>query len=199
MPRLRDAFPKLKVYLREEQTAPLLARLEAGRLDAVVLALPFALGEAEAQDVATDRFCVVCPKGHRFEALGAVRPGDLATEDLLLLEDGHCMRDHALAACALERARRNIAFQGAGLYTLVQMVAGGLGVTLVPQIAIAAGILRGLAVAVAPLAGDAPSRTIALAWRRASGRKETFRRLAATLGESMSPSEWIEALKEARG
>ncbi len=186
MPCLRDAFPKLKTYLREEQTAALLARLQAGRLDAVILALPFPLEEIETQEIATDRFCVVCRRGHRFDALAAVQPSDLATEDLLLLEDGHCMRDHALAACALEGARRNIAFQGTSLYTLVQMAANGLGVTLVPQIAIDAGILRGLDVAVAPLKGDTPSRTIALAWRRTSGRKETFRRLAAKLGEFIS-------------
>jgi LysR family transcriptional regulator, hydrogen peroxide-inducible genes activator len=110
-----------------------------------------------------------------------VRPNDLAMEDLLLLEDGHCMRDHALAACALEGARRNVAFQGTSLHTLVQMVANGLGVTLVPQMAIDAGLLRGLDVAVLPLTGETPFRRIALAWRRTSGRKQTFRRLAAEI------------------
>jgi LysR family hydrogen peroxide-inducible transcriptional activator len=181
IPRLRCAFPKLKIYLREEQTAQLLARLETGRLDAAVLALPYPLGDVESEEIAQDRFLVVCPSGHRFGALAAVRPNDLAMEDLLLLEDGHCMRDHALAACALEGARRNVAFQGTSLQTLVQMVANGLGVTLVPQMAIDAGLLRGLDVAFLPLTGKTPFRRIALAWRRTSGRKETFRRLAAEI------------------
>jgi LysR family transcriptional regulator, hydrogen peroxide-inducible genes activator len=106
IPRLRGAFPKLKIYLREEQTAPLLARLETGRLDAAVLALPYPLlGDVETEEIAQDRFLVVCPSSNRFGALAAVRPDDLAMEDLLLLEDGHCMRDHALAACALEGAQ----------------------------------------------------------------------------------------------
>ena len=187
MPHLRRAFPKLKAYVREEQTSLLLAGLEAGRLDAAVLALPYPLGDVETAEIVRDRFFVVCPNGHRFAALATVRSNDLAMEDLLLLEDGHCMRDHALSACALVGARRNIAFQGTSLHTLVQMVANGLGVTLVPQMAIDAGILRGLDVAVAPLEGDAPLRMIALAWRRTSRRKETFRRLAAKLGEAVSP------------
>ena len=187
MPPLRDAFPKLKTYLREEQTAALLTGLETGRLDAAVLALPYPLGDVETAEIARDPFFVVYPSRHRLGALATVRPNDLAMEDLLLLEDGHCMRDHALAACALEGARRNIAFQGTSLHTLVQMVANGLGVTLVPQMAVDAGILRGLDVAVAPLEGDAPSRMIALAWRRTSGRKETFRRVAAKLSKAVSP------------
>lgn len=181
MPRLRRVFPRLKTYLREEQTAQLLARLETGLLDAVVLALPYPLGDVETEEIAQDLFSVVCPNSHRFCALASVRPNDLAIEDLLLLEDGHCMRDHALAACALEGARRNIAFQGTSLQTLVQMVANGLGVTLVPQMAIDAGLLRGLNVVALPLTGKTPFRRIALAWRRTSGRKETFRRLAAEI------------------
>jgi LysR family transcriptional regulator, hydrogen peroxide-inducible genes activator len=187
MPPLRDAFPRLKTYLREEQTAALLTGLETGRLDAAVLALPYPLGDVETAEIVRDPFFVVYPSRHRLGGLATVRPNDLAMEDLLLLEDGHCMRDHALAACALEGARRNIAFQGTSLHTLVQMVANGLGVTLVPQMAVDAGILRGLDVDVAPLEGDSPPRVIALAWRRTSGRKETFRRVAAELSKAVSP------------
>ena len=108
----------------------------------------------------------------------------MADEDLLLLEDGHCLREHALAACALEGARRNLAFQGTSLHTVVMMAANGLGVTLVPEMAVAAGVLRGLDLHAAPLVGDAPHRLIALAWRRTSGRRETFRLLAALLREA---------------
>src|SRR5271165_4717614 len=181
LPRLREAAPDLKLYLREEQTASLLDRLEAGQVDAAVLALPVALEDAESENIALDPFFVVCPSGHRLAALASVQPSDMAREDLLLLEDGHCLREHALAACQLEGARRNAAFQGTSLHTLVQMAAGGLGVTLVPEMAIASGLLAGLDLHVAPLAGDRPWRRIALVWRRTSGRKETFRRLAELL------------------
>jgi LysR family transcriptional regulator, hydrogen peroxide-inducible genes activator len=181
LPRLREAAPDLKIYLREEQTAPLLERLEAGVIDAAILALPAPLSGLETRDVAVDPFFVVCPPSHRLASLAEVRPSDMATDDLLLLEDGHCMRDHALAACELEGARRNAAFQGTSLHTLVQMAANGLGVTLVPQMAIESGILRGLDLHVAPLRGDRPSRRIALVWRRTTGRRETFIRVADLL------------------
>ncbi len=188
LPKLRAAAPDLRLYLREEQTARLLDRLEAGQLDAAVLALPVALDDAESEDIAVDPFFVVCPRDHRLASLGAVGPGDMATDDLLLLEDGHCLREHALAACALEGARRNLAFQGTSLHTLVQMAASGLGVTLVPEMAIASGLLAGLDLHVAPLAGDRPWRRIALVWRKNSGRKETFRRIAGLLRLAAAPA-----------
>jgi LysR family transcriptional regulator, hydrogen peroxide-inducible genes activator len=184
LPRLRKAAPRLKIYLREEQTAPLLERLEAGQVDAAIVALPAPLANVETEDLALDRFFVVCPRTHRLAGLAVVRPHDMATEDLLLLEDGHCMREHALAACALEGARRNVAFKGTSLHTLVMMAANGLGVTLVPEMALAAGVLGGFDLHAAPLEGDAPHRRIALAWRRTSGRIETFRGLAALLREA---------------
>ena len=185
--RLREAAPELKLFLREEQTAVLLSRLEAGQLDAAILALPVPINDAESEDIGLDPFYVVCPRGHRLAALETVHPTDMATEDLLLLEDGHCMREHALAACQLEGARRNVALQGTSLHTLVQMAAIGLGVTLVPEMAIASGLLAGLDLHVAPLAGDRPWRRIALVWRRTSGRKETFHQLAELLRRAAAP------------
>ena len=181
MPALRSTFPKLKLFLREDQTARLLDRLEAGELDAALLALPYPSGDVESIDIAEDRFSVVCPPDHRLSGVTAAQPSDMALDDLLLLEDGHCLRDHALAACALEGARQNAAFQGTSLHTLVQMVASGLGVTLLPQMALDSGILRGLDLAVRPLHADRPFRRIGLVWRKTSGRKETFRQLAAAL------------------
>lgn len=174
MPRLRESFPKLQLYLREDQTARLLERLDAGELDAVLLALPYALGDLEVMDLGEDRFSIVYPAGQQ-------PAPNIADENLLLLEDGHCLRDQALAACELEGARRNAGFNGTSLHTLAQMVANGLGVTLMPQMAIEAGILRGLDVTVRPLAGAVPHRRIGLAWRRTSARAETFRRLGEAL------------------
>ncbi|WP_448207076.1 hydrogen peroxide-inducible genes activator [Azospirillum sp. sgz302134] len=188
MPALREAFPKLKLYLREDQTARLLDRLEGGELDAALLALPYPSGDVESVDIAEDRFSVVCPPGHRLCKVKAARPSDMAMDDLLLLEDGHCLRDHALAACSLDGARQNAAFQGTSLHTLVQMVANGLGVTLLPQMALDSGILRGLNVEVRPIDAARPFRRIGLVWRRTSGRKETFRQLAAALTKALEPA-----------
>lgn len=193
LPLIREAAPKLRIYLREEQTAPLLAQLNSGQLDAAILALPVPLDDAESEEVALDPFYVVCPRSHRLASLATVRPEDMATEDLLLLEDGHCMRDHALSACQLEGARRNVALQGTSLHTLVQMVANGLGVTVVPGMAVASGLIAGLDLNVAPLAGDRPWRRIALVWRRTSGRRETFRRLAKLVRAAVAPGARSDA------
>jgi LysR family hydrogen peroxide-inducible transcriptional activator len=185
MPALREAFPALKLYLIEDQTARLIEQLLRGTLDAAVLALPYPTEDLETAEITRDPFYVVCPPGHRLGHGGAVRASDMALEDLLLLDDGHCLRDHALAACALEGARRNVAFQGTSLHTLVQMVANGLGVTLLPRMAVEAGILRGLDLTALPLDSETPFRRIGLAWRRTSGRKQTFRLLAAALTKAL--------------
>lgn len=184
---LREATPRLKIYLREEQTTALVERLEAGQIDAAILALPVPLANVETEDFALDRFFVVCSRAHRLAELPAIHPRDLASEDLLLLEDGHCLREHALAACELEGARRNVAFQGTSLHTLVMMAANDLGVTLVPEMALAAGILGGLDLHAAALEGDNPARRIALVWRRGAGRKETYRRMAVVLRQALGP------------
>jgi LysR family hydrogen peroxide-inducible transcriptional activator len=135
-------------------------------------------------DIAADGFAVVCPPNHRLCQCAPVRPADMAPEDLLLLEDGHCLRDHVLSACDLEGARRNVAFQGTSLHTLVEMVANGLGVTLVPQMALDAGILRGMDLQPVPL-DVAGGRRIGLVWRRASARRETIERVGKELRDAM--------------
>jgi LysR family hydrogen peroxide-inducible transcriptional activator len=181
MPVLGETFPRLKIYLREEQSAPILARLENGQADAAIIALPYPCEGLETMELARDRFFVVVPPDHRLASRDKILPENLEAEDLLLLEDGHCLRQHALAACSLEGARRNSGFQGTSLLTLVQMAANGLGVTLVPQMAIEAGVLRGLNLVARPLEDDSPPRVIALAWRLTSSRKAMFRELGAAL------------------
>lgn len=183
MPVFREKFPDLKVFLREEQSAPLLARLKSGKIDAAILALPYPCEDMETAEFASDRFHVVVPPGHRLAGRVKIPPQEMAGEDLLLLEDGHCLRDHALAACSLEGARRNAGFQGTSLHTLVQMAANGLGVTLVPDMAVVSGILRGLELAAVPLAEEGAARKIALVWRPSSGRKVLFRQLAGVFKE----------------
>lgn len=192
MPVLRNSFPTLKIYLREEQSAPLLARLDNGRIDAAIIALPYPSDEFESFDLGSDRFFVVCPSSHPLARREVVRGSDMADEELLLLEDGHCMREHALAACSFD-ARRAGGFHGTSLHTLVQMVASGLGLTLAPEMAIEGGLLRGLDLVAVPLEQGAPARRIALVWRPTSSRKGLFRSLGASLREMMKAPPADEA------
>ncbi|MFC7473719.1 hydrogen peroxide-inducible genes activator [Dankookia sp. GCM10030260] len=192
MPALREAFPRLRLWLREDQTERLVAQLDRGRLDLLLLALPCACGEVETLPIAADPFLAALPAGHRLAARDRVPVGALAAERLLLLEDGHCLREHALDACGLPRGTLpgEEGFAATSLHTLVQMVASGLGVTLVPQLAVAGGVLAGTSVEVRPLEGEpgeaAPSgRSLALAWRTRSPRATEFRDLAPAIAAAM--------------
>ena len=170
---LSVAFPKLKLYLREEQSDPLLDKLDKGQLDLLLLALPYDTGNVETMKLCDDNILAAVPKGHRLAKAKQIARAELACEPLLLMEDGHCLRSHALKACRLSKAGHNEEFQGTSLRTLLQMAAGGIGVTLVPQMAVATEITPGSGLVARRLAGD-PSRTIALAWRRGSTRKQEF-------------------------
>ncbi|MFC0388759.1 LysR substrate-binding domain-containing protein [Muricoccus vinaceus] len=184
MPALRAAHPRLRLWLREDVTARLAEDLEAGRLDLLLLALPAALHGAETLAVAEDAFLAAMPEGHRLAGESTVPMSALAAERLLLLEDGHCLREHALDACRLSAARETEGFSATSLHTLVQMVAGGLGVTLLPRLAVEGGVLAGTALAVRPL--DEPaSRTLGLAWRSRSPRAAEFRGLAEAVREAI--------------
>ena len=127
LPELREAYPGLRPYLREEQTPRLLDMLGRGRLDAGVIALPYATGELETMLLAEDALLVACPKGHAFAGRGSISGSELAGEPIMLLEDGHCLRNHALTACRLLPGQANEDLQATSLSTLVQMVGGGLG------------------------------------------------------------------------
>jgi LysR family transcriptional regulator, hydrogen peroxide-inducible genes activator len=193
MPALRAAFPRLKLWLREDQTARLIDRLETGRLDLLLLAAPCACGEAELLPLAADPFLAVLPEGHRLAGQAQIPAESLLGETLLLLEDGHCLREQALDACGLPRGTvpGSDGFAATSLHTLVQMVANGLGVTLVPRMAIEAGVLAGAAVAARPLApatggGLPPGRSLALAWRARSPRAAEFRALAPAIAATLN-------------
>ena len=182
LPALREQFGRLTVYLREEQTAPLLARLESGEIDVALIALPYDTGDLTAEAIFEDEFLFACPQDHPLAGATAVHPEALANENLLLLEEGHCLRGHALDACDLGDKRTRAQFEASSLQTLIQMVAAGIGVTLVPRLAVDAGILQGTNIALSPLATPT-SRQIGLAWRRTSPRADEHRQLAAELRE----------------
>jgi LysR family hydrogen peroxide-inducible transcriptional activator len=172
---LAAAFPKLKLFLREEQTALLLEKLENGQIDLALLALPYDTGDCETMALGEDRIIVALPRAHPLAAARRIAREDLAGEDLLLMEDGHCLRSHALQACRLAGPDRNEVFQGTSLRTLVQMAGGGIGITLMPEMAVASELPSDGSLVAKPLAPGQPSRIIALAWRRRSARKAEFR------------------------
>ena len=184
LPRLRRDYPELKLFLREEPTGPACEGLHHGRTDCVLMALPFACGEIAHQLLFDDALFVAFPDGEHSPVPAAIAPEAIDEERLLLLEDGHCLKDHALAACNRPELRAEATMLGTSLHTIVQMVDNGLGVTILPQMAIDAGILDHTAVTARPLAAENPVRRIALVWRRASPREKEFRLLADVLAEA---------------
>lgn len=183
LPRLRAKWPDLKLYLREETSQAACDSLQRGQLDCVLLALPYACGEVDRAELFDDRFLVAFPPGAAAPP-ETVAAGAIEAESLLLLEDGHCLKDHVLSACNRPELRAEASIMGTSLHTLVQMVDNGLGTTLVPEMAVEAGILEGTGIVVRPLAAEHPSRRIALVWRKASPREKEFRMLAEALKDA---------------
>ena len=181
LPALRRAHPKLRLYLVEDLTARLVDQLHAGQLDLVLLALPYDAGNVESRVLFEDRFRLAVRPDDPLAGVKSVRTAELRGRDLLLLREGHCLREHALAACALTDPRRAEPVEATSLPTLVQMVDNGLGVTLLPELAIEAGILRGTKLVTRPLAETDQGRSIGLIWRRGTGRQAEFELLGREL------------------
>jgi LysR family hydrogen peroxide-inducible transcriptional activator len=184
LPLLRERFPKLRLFLREDLTHRLIASLRAGQLDAALIALPYDLTGLQYAHVADDELMAAVPANDRLAAEERVSPEDMEKEGLILLEDGHCLREHALAACGLrppKAAAGEEVFAATSLPTLVQMVGSGLGVTFLPSMAVAAGLADAAPVTVRPIKAEHPSREIVVAWRAGSSRAAEGRLLAETL------------------
>ena len=184
LPRLRAAWPDLKLYLREETTSAACDSLHRGHVDCVLLALPYRCGDIESVDLFLDRLFVAFPQGEIAGLAPTISADAIDETRLLLLEDGHCLKDHVLAACNRPELRAEAAMLGTSLHTLVQMVDNGLGVTLLPAMALDAGILDNTHVVAKPLEADHPARRIALAWRRGSPREKEFNLLASALRQA---------------
>lgn len=180
LPDIRGQWPDLKLYLREETSNAACESLHRGQVDCVLLALPYACGDVDAAELFEDRLFVAFPPGAD-EPPPTVSAAGIDEHKLLLLEDGHCLKEHALAACNRPELRAEATMLGTSLHTLVQMVANGLGMTLIPEMAIEAGILAGTGIVARPLDADHPARRIALVWRRASPREKEFRMLSEAL------------------
>jgi LysR family hydrogen peroxide-inducible transcriptional activator len=177
MPRVRTTFPELRFYFREELTESLIAGLKAGRLDAILIALPFEFDGLESVELFDDNYQLATPLDHKLANRDVVTGRDLRGEKLLLLEKGHCLQLHALSAFPDAHTTQDDSFAATSLVTLVSMVEEGLGITLLPQLAVDAGVARGTRLALAPLEGACPRR-IVLAWRKTSARAEEFAQLA---------------------
>lgn len=181
LPRLKTERPDLQLMLREETSQDAIESLQHGRVDCVLLALPFDTGDVEIEHIADDRLFVAFPKDDPRDPPASIPPDMIDQGRLLLLEDGHCLRDHALAACNRSELRASASMIGTSLHTLVQMVDNDLGLTMLPEMAIDAGILAGTQVVARPVESDTAKREIVLVWRKNSPREADFRLLAEEL------------------
>jgi len=200
LPSLRSEWPDLRLFLREETSQAACDSLARGQLDCVLLALPFGCGDVETAELFDDRLFIAFPPGEAPASAEAVTAAAIDQAHLLLLEDGHCLKDHALAACNRPELRAEASMLGTSLHTLVQMVGNGLGQTLLPQMAVDAGILAGTGATARPLEAPHAFRRIALIWRKSSPREKEFRLLAESLmktraeGAASRPSAYPAAI-----
>jgi LysR family hydrogen peroxide-inducible transcriptional activator len=184
LPRLRAEKPDLKLYLREETSQAAVESLRHGHVDCVLLALPYATGEVDHELLFSDALFVAFPKDDPRDPPESIPPEAIDEARLLLLEDGHCLKDHALAACNRPELRAEATMMGTSLHTLVQMVDNGLGLTMLPEMAIRGGILTNTAITARPLRSENAHRDIALVWRKNSPREKEFRMLAGILRDA---------------
>ncbi len=178
LPPLRRRYPRLKLFLREDLTGRLLEQLRAGELDAALIALPYDTGDLTLRKLFRDDFRFVSRKDHPLAAGKTVAVERLDPGEVILLEEGHCLREHAITACGAKRAAERSGIEATSLPTLLQMVEGGLGVTLLPATALDAGILQGTGLVARPFGTRVPARTLALATRASSARANDLDRLA---------------------
>jgi LysR family hydrogen peroxide-inducible transcriptional activator len=180
---VRQRYPALRLALREDLTANLLLRLEGGELDVALIALPFDTDGLLVQPLFDDELWLVAPKGDPQLAVKKLTVSQRMTERLLLLEEGHCLRDHTLEACGRAQVASAEGIEATSLLTLVEMVESGLGLALVPEIAIQAGLLASSELVARPLASPAPKRTVALVARRSTARSTEISALAGHIVE----------------
>ncbi len=181
LPSLRRKYKDLRLQLVEDQSAHIVDKLNQGQLDCAVIALPFATGTLQTEILTSESFWVAMPKHHELAKQNSIPAVALPEDQLLLLEEGHCLRDHALAVCKNKSPHLQTAFYGTSLYTLMEMVAGGLGMTFLPEMAIDSSIAKNRAIVLRKLAEQGPHRDIALIWRKTYPRQEEMQLLAKEL------------------
>jgi LysR family hydrogen peroxide-inducible transcriptional activator len=185
IPKIRKKYPNLELYLVEEQTKKIHALLLEGELDVLLLALPFELKNTESISIFNDPFKLAYKKGTSLIDPDKFSAGKNNNESIMLLADGHCLRDHALSACNIARKGNISKFSASGMYSLIQMVDSDLGVTFIPQMAIDSGLLKHTKVLTKALK-EKSYREIGLAWRKASVRQHEFKLLADVILETVT-------------
>jgi len=181
VPMIRERFPRLELLLVEEKTEAVLRQLREGRLDAGILALPVHDHQLHSELLFEEPFVLAVPDGNPLASRKSLRMDDLADQSLLLLEDGHCLRDQALEVCQLAGAGEKVGFRATSLETLRQMVAANVGITLLPTLAVKPPIPQVDHVRIIEFRGHAPSRRIAMIWRKSSAMGEFLGSLADLL------------------
>ena len=184
--KLRKQLPRLKLMLYEYQTEPLLERLRNGDLDIGILALPVPHEGLETRELYEEPFTVAVPHQHALAKKPAVKLDDLTGENLLLLEDGHCLRDQALDVCSKIDVKENEDYRATSLETLRQMVAAGLGITLLPELATRGPFGSGHGLAVKTFARPVPTRTVGAVWRKSTARSEAIDAICDVIRKSLA-------------
>ncbi len=185
LPVLHKQFPKLELYLKEDQTQRIHQLLLDGELDILLLAMPMDLINTETVSIFNDPFLLAYRKGSKLLEPENFSPNRLNNESILLLEDGHCLRDHAMSVCSIKRKDKISKFSASSLYSLIQMIDGDLGITFVPQMAVDSGLLKHTKVITSELK-EKSYREIGLAWRKGSVRQHEFNLLADVIRSSVT-------------
>jgi LysR family hydrogen peroxide-inducible transcriptional activator len=180
---LRRSYPEMELLLVEDQTQRIVERLMAGDLDVLLMALPWEMHGVEEQPLYKDAFCLAARKGNKHVDVENYRYSRLDDNSILLLEDGHCLRDHALSACKIRNTEKIRRFGASSLLTLIEMVDADLGITFLPEMARGSALLRNTRVGLHAL-HDKSFRTVGLVWRKGSRRAEEFRMLGDFLTEN---------------
>jgi LysR family hydrogen peroxide-inducible transcriptional activator len=195
LPALQRRYPDLRIELLETQTKFLLEELARGSLDVVMLALPAPAPDVESLSLFEDPFLFAVPASDRRAATARVTTADIDPEELILLEEGHCLRDQALAYCAEGRRESGLGLGATSLATVMQMVANGYGATLVPQVAVPVEV-RDERIKLLRFAPPQPGRTVGLVWRRTSPRKADFLALGEVITDALDlPSAHAQVAK----
>ena len=184
---IRKELPDLEVILIEDQSERLLNKLRTGDLDIAVLAFPFDVSGLDYKIFADEQFWLAMPISHRLAAEDYVQTSQLPVDELLLLSEGHCLREHALSACQLPTTLQRTSVQGTSLYTLIEMVASGLGITLIPEMAINSDMIQHADITLRKLASSSkPMREIGLVWRPSYSRQTTLDSLSTLFAKALA-------------
>jgi len=187
LPAIRRQLPELELVLIEEQSERLLEQLKSGDIDLAILAFPYNVEGLSHRVFAEEQFWLALPNDHPLASRTHITAEELPINDLLLLSEGHCLREHALSACQLPTTSKRASVQGTSLYTLIEMVAGGLGITLIPEMAIHTDMIQHADICIRPLMAkdNKPMRELGLVWRPSYKRTETLEYLAESFQKSL--------------